>query len=433
MDEEPKRIGVALSATCLCALLPASAAALEATATVGYAGEYTTNTARTATDQVNEWVHGPRASLGLFQEGARLELASDYQYQQRNHEEDLFEDQEALTGEASLLWRALPQRLDLVALNRRIESAEERLLPNTEANRQTVSYTEVGPTLRFQPQRASELELDYRYADVSTGGGDADSVRHSGSLRYIRDLSAVRSLVLEASQRRTDFDRPTAVDLDTTEGSLALVKSEGRVRYTLTGGYTQTRRDDLDDVTSPLLAGNLGWDLTPITTLTVDASRRLTDLSSDFRAGATEFSDRVDQDSNVTDVFVETLASASLTRPWRNNLLSFGIRYRDEDYEEVPRDNELIGAGFSLTRDLNPRTTLVATVEAGRQEFPATAAEQDQLRGSLRLTRDVSRRIRFAAEVRYEEWDSEEEIATFEEWATILSLDYALLRPRGTP
>ncbi len=144
-----------------------AAAALDTQLSVDYTGEYSSNTALTETDEIKEWVHLPGADLALSQTGAVFEVDAAYRVERRIYEKDLFDNETAVRGTSEALWHALPERLDFTLRNVRSESTIRAREPNTEVNRQTVSITEGGPTLRLRPQSNAEIQLEYLYSDIA--------------------------------------------------------------------------------------------------------------------------------------------------------------------------------------------------------------------------------------------------------------------------
>lgn len=426
------------SGALLCAALGALAApavqALDATATVDYTGEYTTNTARTETDEVEEWIHTPAFNIALNQEGAQLEMDAGYRLERRYHEEDLFDTESAATGNASVVWHALPERLDLTVRNTRTESTRRSIDANTEANRQTVSYTEAGPTLRFTPRRNSELQLEYLYTDVSAEETETDSERQTGTLRYIVGLSAVRSVTFTGSYNAVDFDNPLAPDLDVSIATVTFSQTEGDLAYDLTAGYNRTERDqDRDTVDGPIFEAGMTWNFTTQTVIALEAARQITDRSSNLMSGRLDFGEgQVSEDTDLNEVFTETRGSVSLSRPFGNNEITLSATASEEDYEDALRDSERYSVGVSLNRALNRRTNLSLDFEAGRREFTDEAEEQDEYRGALRISRELTRRFSLSLGVRYDERESDTEGGvgsgrSYEEWTGVITLGYRLL------
>ena len=419
---------LAAAAAAWAALGAPGAAALEATASVSHTAEYTSNTARTETDEIGEWVHAPGVDVTLSEASTQVTLDAGYHYERRFHEEDLFDDENAVTGSAQLVWHALPQRLDLTVRNTRTESTQRSLSPNTEGNRQTVSNTDVGPTLRFRPQRNAELQLEYLYTDVDVDETPTDSQRHTGNLRYVVNLSAVRALTFGASYRDVDFDNPLAPDLQTTTGTLTLESRGSSLRYHLTGGYSLTEREQgRDDVDGAIFDLALSWDAGAETVLELTAGRQITDQADNLFRGRLDFGDEVNEETDLNEVFTETNGQLTLRRPFGNTGVALSIGANDQDYEDVGRDNERLMASLRFDRALTRRASLNATLQASRRKFTSEDREQDEYRASLSLRRELTRRLGLGIGVHYEEWDSNDAGRSYDEWVGSVTLGYRLL------
>ena len=89
---------------------------------------------------------------------------------------------------------------------------------------------------------------------------------------------------------------------------------------------------------------------------------------------------------------------------------------------ERPRDG-----GESVTVRLYhlSRTSLRGRIELGKREFLDTDEEYDEIRGSLDLTRRLSRRFTVTVGAYYEERDSDEIAeSSYDEWVGRISLTY---------
>lgn len=423
------RLLSAAAATCL--LAAPAARALELQAELFHQADYTTNTARTDSDRIEEWINAPGVSVGARQAGAQLELDAAYQYQRRIYQEDLFDDENVTVGRAELLWHALPNRLDFTLRNSRSESTERALDPLTQANRQIVTTTEAGPTLRFTPRSGDELQIGYLYTDYRADATDTDNIRHNGSLRYILGVSASRTMTFAVDRTRVDFDNELAPDLDDWTGLATLAQDADRLSYSLGGGYTRIARSDgLDDVTGAIVDAMVAWQFQDTTRLVISAGRRIRDNSQNIVGGIPEFGDEINENTDLNEVFTEDRAGIELSRRLGNNQLSLRWNLERQDYEDALRDNDRWLAGVGLARNLTPRTTLTATLGMGRSEFADEGREFDEMRGALLVAWQFSRRFRLDWGARYEERDGNDPTGNFEEWIGTARLSYALIEPR---
>jgi hypothetical protein len=103
----------------------------------------------------------------------------------------------------------------------------------------------------------------------------------------------------------------------------------------------------------------------------------------------------------------------------------------EEDYEDALRDSERQAVSATLGRDLTPRTSLRAVVEFGRRKFTDEDDEYDEIRGTLELTRQMTRRFEVVLGVHYDERDPRGDGGfAYDEWVGRLQLRYHLLGGR---
>lgn len=423
------RPGCCAAIGCAVLLSAGPACALEAFVDLRNRSYYTSNTTLAETDEIGEWVHTPGIDLSLEQSGTALEIDADYIFERRIYQRDLFEDSNAIRGSAEAVWHALPERLDFTLRNIQTESTIQSRVPNTEANRQSIGYTEVGPTLRLRPHSAGEVQLEYLYTDVNDEETDTDSKRHTGAARYILSLSALRSVVFETTHQDVDFVNPSAPDLKIWTGTAGLVHEAEDLRYTLTGGYELTERTlGRSDVDGAIFDASLEWNITGTRSLEATAYHQIRDSSSLLLTGGGGFGDEIDEDSDLNEVLKETLFDLSFTQRIGPNEFILSGRSIVQNYEDIPRDTDYLGAGLAYVRHVSPSTTLRADVFAGEREYTNDDEAFDEIRTSLEITRQFSRRLSASLSAVYQENTSDElPLNDYEEWIGAITLTYRLV------
>ncbi len=409
----------------LCTFAP-SALSLEVTASVQETSEYTTNTARTEDNEVEEWIHQPGIDLAASHSGAAITFDADYSFERRLYEEDLFEDENATTGSAQLVWQAIPQRLDFTVSNARLEATERAFAVDTQANRQTISVTEIGPLLRFQPRSGDELQLEYRYLDVNADETDTDSERHNGDLRYLLGLSSNRTVTFEGNYSDIDYDNDFTPDAESWTGMVGYRQTATDLDLDINAGYSSFNREgDFDEIDGAVYDLDLSWRTAGATTVALSASRGIQDLSSSL-TDALNFDDTVNEDTDLNEVFVETRGEFSVSRAIGRTNVTVRVYASDEDYEDVARDSERIGVSLAINRNLSRRTTLSADVEFANREFTEIADDQDELRARIEFSHRLGRRLALSWGVRYEDRDADIG-GSYDELIGMLQLSYTIL------
>ncbi len=419
-----------LCVLCLIITSPGIVRALDASVAVEHEAEYTTNSGRTATNELEEWVNTPSLSVGAQHAGTAAELDLDSRYEHRFYQQNLFDDGDALTGSTNLVWHALPERLDFTVINTRTESTARAIAAFTEDNRQETMITQAGPTLRFRTRGRDELQFQYVYGDVHASETDTDSVRHTGIVRYIIQSSATRSFTIEAINNQVQFENPIAPDIDAWTGQVTWAQQSGATEISLTGGYTSMSRTlNRNDLDRPLVDLELTWDVRPNTQLGLSGAYEIRDQANSL-TGGTGYTRPTDSDIN--EVFTNRRGEISLTQAFGRTDVTLFARYYDEDYEEALRDNESQGVGLRLARQLTPRTSFSLDAEFTNRDFSDQGDDQDEIRAGMGLVWQAGRRLTFTLGVRYEDRESDSIFRTYDELIGSISIYYRLLGAEPT-
>ena len=267
-------------------LAPESARAIDVEAAAQYTADYTSNTLRSETDEIGEWIHQPGADLRVSEDTATLEMDVDYSYIRRIYSKDIWQDENRLIGTAGIDWHALPDRLDFFLNNARTESSEQALQTVTQANRQVVSTTEAGSRLRFQPRAADEFQIEYLFRDIHTTITATDSQRHNGTLRYLLGLSENRALIATGTYSDIEYEGPFP-NAEYAVVTIGYLQETGPVDLEINVGYNWFDREGRGTVDDPMYSGTLTWAATPTATFTLTGSRMITDQGSDLASGGT--------------------------------------------------------------------------------------------------------------------------------------------------
>ena len=403
--------------------IPGSASALEVISTLNYTADHTDNTLLTEDNKISDWIHNPGVDVYASHDTASLNLLADYDYVRQIYDKSYWDDQNLVSGTASIGWEAIAERLDFNVRNVVTQSALRASGPATPDNRQSVSYTEVGPTLRFQPRRGDELQFEYLYTDVSVQTTDSDSARNTGTGRYIVGLSENRSIILDGSYTDVNFDNPFSADLKTLTTTVAYRQTGTTLDMELTAGYSDFDRDGLDSVSGGIYLFDLTWRRSPTSSLSLIGGESIRDSSSELTSGGGGGGETSPDNSELNEVFTERRAELSWSQEIGQTRATLGGFYREENYEDVPRDNDGAGAYLRLSRDLSRRTSLAASIEFSNRDFTDEADSQDELRAELNLTHRIGYRLALHAGVRYEDRDADL-TESYSEWLASIGLSY---------
>lgn len=420
MAMNPGRWSAALLAGWCCS---APVYSLELGAVLQHTSEYTTNSALTSDDEVSEWIHQPGFQVGASQDTATLQLDANYQYQRLIYEKDLFSDEDILTGQASMLWTLLPDRLDFTASNRRTQATRRSISAANPDNLQVVGNTEIGPTLRLQPRSGDELLVEYRYLHESVDQGNEDSQRHNGTLSYLLGLSANRNLVFQTTYSDISYD--DLEDATSITATAGYQQTGGALSFDFNAGYTDFDRDGRDSANGGVFNMGTEWRATGSTTWSARANRSIQDQSSSFTDDG-DVGDPLPEDSDTNEAFVETRGEIGLRQAFGPSTnLSASVYYSDEDYEDVPRDSERIGITLGFDRALTRTTTFEASLDYSNRDYSQVDDTQDEVRARFRVAHRIGRALTFTWGASYEDRDADLG-DSYDEFRYTLSLAYAL-------
>lgn len=422
------------SAILLMGLLPGGVRALEVISSVEYTAEHTDNTLLTEDNRISDWIHNPGLDFYAAHDTASVELLADYNYVRQIYDKDFYDDQNLVSGTASVRWEALPQRLDLNLRNVVTQSALRASGPTTPDNRQAVSYTEVGPTLRFQPRSGDELQLEYLFTDVNASDTDTDSTRNTGTARYILGISDNRAFEIDTSYTEVDFDNPFSADLDTLTATGTYRQTGSSLDLELTAGYANFDRDGLSSVDGGIYQAALTWRRNATSRLTFTGSDTIRDTASDLTSGSGGDGATSPDNSDLNEVFRESRAELAWAQEIGATSASIGGFYVKEAYEDetIMRDNDGVGAFLRLSRRLTQQTTLSGSIDYTSRNYTDEGDDQDEIRAELDLTRLIGRRLALTAGVRYQDRDSTS-FDSYDELLASIGVSYTFWGNRDSP
>lgn len=213
--------------------------------------------------------------------------------------------------------------------------------------------TEAGLAQRFNRVTVSlgGEYLDYDYDDTTSVGGAPidqdfrDREHFIERLRVAYSLSPDTNIFVEGQLDQRQYDQqPPAVPLNRdSDGWQAVVGSEFRLTNLAQGGvYAGYQEREYDDPTLANTDGltygaNVDWFVTPLTTVTFTADASVQETTV---AGASGY----DRQQFGVDVDHELM---------RNIILSGGLSYANNDFNDSGREDDIIGASAGLTYLLN--------------------------------------------------------------------------------
>ncbi len=413
----------------LIGLQPLSSYALDVSLGISNESRHTDNTARTQDNEVDEWVHQPGAELNVQHQSEKLVVEGNYEYVRRLRSEDLFEEDDVLTGSSGLTWHVLPGRLDFEVGNVRTQTTAQALLAETPDNQQVSSSTRAGPTLRFRVREVDEFQLQYLYTEESNEVEDTDATRNTTTVNYVWNPTSNDRVTFSALNNKVDFENTLAPDYDGYTSSVQWERFGPSIDLRVLGGYTTIERDlGQDDLSTYNAQLGLAWRMTPTMTLTLEAAHDLRDRSATLQLGVLDFGTNTQIDTELNEVFTNDRAALMWETRFWDNRIEFGLTFDDEDYDTVANDVQRRGAQMNFERRLSPRFDILLAAFVGEERFLDAGINFDRLSYEAAIRYNPNRRTTMLLGATHDQRESEEAPnEDYEENTYGLTIEYLLL------
>jgi hypothetical protein len=392
---------------------------------------YTDNTTRVERNKESEVILTPGIAVAASHAGPDLNLDLDYSVERQIYQEDFYSDETVSTGTADLLWNALPNRLDLNINHSRTQSARRAAAVDTPNNRQEITNTSAGPTLRFNPRGEDELQFQFMYGDRKYSETDTDSTTETSTARYILQLSPLNSLTLQGSRSDVEYDNQFIPDLEYETVQATWARQTRDVTLSLMGGRTSTKRTmNRDDVDGGIGELSIDWALAPGTSLNITGARDIRDQAEQLSSGGTIDDQLFDVNSGFGEVFYSTRAEVSLSHEFNStNSLELGVFSDDEDFDDALFDQESRGATLTYTRQLNRAVLAGLNLGVSKQDFSDENDEKEIRRAGIFTNWSATRSVSFDFEVAYRDEDNKSPLfsRTYDEWRGVVRVTYTPL------
>jgi hypothetical protein len=405
------------------------ATALETQIGVRAASSHTNNTLRTPDNEVDEVTYQPGVAVQVQHQGSAIRANGNYDYERRIRTEDFYDDTDAVTGASTVVWQALPGRLDLTVTNTRTETTVDALQANTPDNLQITDSTRAGATLRFRVRNNDEIQLQYFHTMTTADVANTDSQRDTLSASYVMNVGQNDQLVFNVTDNRVNFDAAAAPDLNAITGSLQWNRFGPSVDMSLMAGYTTIDRDlGRDEVKGEVFDARLTWRITPQTSLGFGVARDIRDRPFIVELGVLPFGTNTQIDSDLNEVFHNDRADINFRTVFLSNELLLNIAYEKQDYVDLFDDVKRLTAAVNLRRRLSPKLT-VELDASWRDQNPLIAGivSDERIGGGVTLGYTHSRRLSFLLSGNYNSLESAQVINTYDEMLYTLRVNYLLL------
>ena len=251
-------------------------------------------------------------------------------------------NENTINGNTSLVWHALPQRLDAMLYHQVAQQVTDRRGLDVTDNREERSIITAGVDgfLHFSP--VDSLILSPRFADVDFESSTESNSQHSTlGATWNHKLNTTSALDLTGNYDHVTFDE-SRNDYDSESVLIGYSAALSRLSYSGGVGYNRVRRDEGDDVKGSMFRFGLDYRSEQGSRWGATYAHQLTDSSigfsgmelsnSNFESNDSNFNQPSTIEKDQADVFFEQSFSASSS-------VRLGAGYLKDDYKEVVLDD----------------------------------------------------------------------------------------------
>ena len=401
----------------------------------GYEASYSTNSNQVPEDEVQQWTHAPEIAVGLTHDSNNLQIDGQYTALRRMFQQDDdpgFDDESVVTGTSTLIWDAVPERLEFELDHARTESTINAFQNRGPGNRQE-SQRATGRVVYNQPIVGRQrLRTTGSYTNRSFEETDNDASIIELDLSYVIPSSEVRGWEVFVRRAETEYDDFPDQDFALNNAGLRFNSSAPTGLLELELGYAETRPDDsaADEVSGLNGSFELRRGLTTPFEWGVLVAREIVDRSNILERGTIDIeTDLSLVDTDLTEVFVETRAEVSLVRNSGRNRIALNLNRGEENYDEVARDRTSHRATLTLDRRLRETLSIQGQIGYSDEQFDDIDQDDELYLGQVEMIWDLSSRLQLGAEVSYQERHSSDPSVEFKEWIGMLRFSYQFIRP----
>ncbi|MEL7310250.1 MAG: hypothetical protein AAFN07_01955 [Pseudomonadota bacterium] len=294
--------------------------------------------------------------------------------------------------------------------------------PDNPQNREDVNVFSTGPIVSLPLNATNQIRVSAFYRDVSFEDSPQNNNGLNGELSYVRNLSANRTLSLNASSATTDFDREIDPDFDRQAATVTFASRTSRSSLDVELGYNRVNFDgDRDELDGSVIVLGLGRDLTSRLRVSFNYSQQLTDSGQLFtqflgdRNIGNAISNPALEQNAVADALEQRTGGVTLTSTQRNGNVTAAVRFFDFDFDVTDvQDREGFGVNFGASRDLPSGWRVGANFGYTQNDF-ADGRSDDNLFAQFTVGKQLTRTLSLNFLVTHGERDSTVGIQSFDD------------------
>lgn len=358
-----------------------------------------------------------------------LSATAEYSGEDKRFAKESQEDKTFIDGSSSLLLGAAtdPVDLQLKHSRRTLLSAPDDL--NISSNQDDREMLSAIPRFKKKISAADFVTIAADYTKIDFTKNELNnSERVTGSLSWLRDISKVSSLSLQAEQTDVSFEEFDFADYRYTNYFLMYAVNLRQLSYSLAAGYNQSERDFGESYSSPTYTANVGY-RTAFHTFQLTSNRVITDTS----LGGRNLPSVNLNPTNDGAFNVDQIERTSMELSWVTQVvclkctLGLSLHTNNDKYLVLQDEAQQKGGSVNLTYAMTKSANLSYRYSTVEQEFDGTLFGRDyqyttqMLEFDVRVSRDIQLRVFFEREDR----DSESSYRVYKEDFVGAAISYA--------
>jgi len=389
--------------------------------------EYRDNARRTEENEIDDTIALVGVTLNVAHESARFSgyIIGDFEF--RRYIEDSFEDDNYSSASAMAKFQLAPQVLSWVIEDQYGTLISDPFRARTPDNLENINSFSTGPDFTMRMGSRTSITFGARYTDTTFEISNDDNTMLRGNLALVRTLTANRSLSVNVSADRIEYDE-TLLFSDYDRNSIFVqfnsAISRGSIEVRL--GTNEIR--DFGEKSTGTLAG-LSWnrELSASSEFSLGYDRGFSDAGNIFR----RFQQPGVGDPQLTVANGEPFENQQVWAEYAyvrgGTSANIHLSWDDDDYlSTTARDRSRYRLLAEFARRIATSWEARLTLDFERFEFNAGTREDDDTGVTLGVSRDLNRRLRIDFDLFRDERNSNEPSQSHVDNGGRLTLTYGL-------
>ncbi len=391
-------------------------------------GTYSDNAARVNSNVTSDTIVSAGLWLDVSEITKRFDGWLKANIDHNVYTEDTFDDETFASFAGVAEVQLMPRVFSWVVANRFDKLRTDPFQADTPTNRENVNRFSTGPNLNLRLGNVTVIRLDGRYKKTRYEISDFDNDVLSGSISLIRMLSAARSISLNVTADRFEYDDSDLYsNFDLQSASLAIQSRVSRGELSAAIGVNQIHDNG---ITFDGSLANITWNrkISSASSFSLGYDQRFSESGDLF--------ERYQEINKGNDTSLPVLGSANPLEISRSSVsyqfnkerngVSFSFSHSQLDYEmDDFLDRDISALRINIQRKLGAAWHARLGGRASRTEYDQSEREDDDLELSLTIRRQLTRTLSVNLRARYIERDSNAAGFNYEENRYTLQVVYA--------